>query len=82
MTRDAKPTCVAGRPASWCSFIPSLNDVIGLGVFYRSAQLAFYGTLGALGLKSLIGVIFFKKRCRVGRDFFLKFIYFYLLKAT
>ena len=44
MTRDAKPTCVAGWPKSWCPFIPSLDDVIGLCVFYRSARLAFYGT--------------------------------------
>ena len=44
MTRDAKPTCVAGRPTSWCPFIPTLDDVIGLCVFYRSARLAFYDT--------------------------------------
>ena len=46
MTRDAKSTCVVGWPASWCSFIPSLDDVIGLGVFYWLARLAFYGTWG------------------------------------
>ena len=44
MTLDAKPTCVslAGRPTSWRSFIPLLDEVIRL--CYHSARLAFYGT--------------------------------------
>ena len=42
---------VYGRPANWCSFIPSLDGVIELGVFYRlyvTGPLWYLGVLRVL----------------------------------
>ena len=56
MTQDAKPTCVAGRPASWCSFIPSLDDVNGLGVFDRLRPTGLLWYLGGVRVISYMTI--------------------------